>query len=152
MKVISLLQPWASLMVTGSKTIETRSWYTSHRGPLAIHASIGKEWLTALFSKEPFYRHLKAAGYTNADSVPRGAIIGSVNVIDCRRIVPRSHPLTKMIDKRVLMHPPTGDELEFGDYAPGRYAWITDGAIIYPKPIPAKGQLSIWTFEPPNFN
>jgi len=147
MKAISLLQPWATLMAIGAKKIETRSWYTSHRGPLAIHASLGDEWLQRLFSRDPFYRHLKAAGYTNASALPKGAVIGEVNIIDCRRIVTRETPITKMIDKRVLMHPPGGDELEFGDYTPGRYAWITSGAIIYHRPIPAKGQLSIWEFD-----
>lgn len=39
MKALTLWQPWASLVALGVKTIETRSWSTSHRGPLAIHAS-----------------------------------------------------------------------------------------------------------------
>jgi len=42
MKAISLLQPWATLVVTGVKTIETRSWGTKYRGPILIHASQGK--------------------------------------------------------------------------------------------------------------
>ena len=33
-------QPWASLIAGyGRKTIETRTWRTRYRGPLAIHAS-----------------------------------------------------------------------------------------------------------------
>lgn len=39
MKVLSLWQPWASLVTLGVKTIETRSWSTKYRGPLAIHAA-----------------------------------------------------------------------------------------------------------------
>lgn len=38
MKALTLHQPWASLIAVGAKTIETRSWSTSHRGALAIHA------------------------------------------------------------------------------------------------------------------
>ena len=38
-KAISLWQPWASLIALGGKKIETRSWPTKYRGPLAIHAS-----------------------------------------------------------------------------------------------------------------
>jgi len=41
-KVLSLLQPWATLVVMGIKKIETRSWSTTHRGALLIHASKGK--------------------------------------------------------------------------------------------------------------
>ena len=45
MKAISLWQPWASLCVLPGpngravKTIETRSWPTKYRGPLAVHAA-----------------------------------------------------------------------------------------------------------------
>lgn len=35
-KAISLHQPWASMIQQGSKTIETRTWYTAHRGDLLI--------------------------------------------------------------------------------------------------------------------
>ena len=38
MKMLTLHQPWASLIAVGVKTIETRSWSTPYRGPLAIHA------------------------------------------------------------------------------------------------------------------
>ena len=44
MTVISLLQPWAQLVVLGAKKIETRSWNTAFRGELLIHASLGKHY------------------------------------------------------------------------------------------------------------
>ena len=40
MKALTLHQPWASLVALGTKTIETRSWSTKYRGPLAIHAGM----------------------------------------------------------------------------------------------------------------
>lgn len=42
MKVLTLHQPWASLIALGVKSIETRSWSTKYRGPLAIHAGAKK--------------------------------------------------------------------------------------------------------------
>jgi hypothetical protein len=39
MKAISLHQPWAAAVAVGIKWIETRSWRTHYRGPLAIHAA-----------------------------------------------------------------------------------------------------------------
>ena len=39
MKVLSLTEPYATLIMKGIKTIETRSWKTSCRGKLYIHAS-----------------------------------------------------------------------------------------------------------------
>jgi hypothetical protein len=36
MRALSIKQPWANLIVSGEKTIETRTWQTSYRGPLLI--------------------------------------------------------------------------------------------------------------------
>ncbi|CAH0257537.1 hypothetical protein SRABI96_03337 [Peribacillus sp. Bi96] len=39
MKVLSIIQPWASLFILGEVKYETRSWGTNYRGSLAIHTS-----------------------------------------------------------------------------------------------------------------
>ena len=47
MKVLSIKEPFATLIKAGKKKIETRSWKTSYRGKLYIHASstkIPREW------------------------------------------------------------------------------------------------------------
>ena len=41
-KISSIRQPWASLIVHGIKLIENRTWATTFRGPLLIHA--GLQW------------------------------------------------------------------------------------------------------------
>ena len=38
-KAISLKQPWANLVAEGTKTIETRTWGTRHRGDIVICSS-----------------------------------------------------------------------------------------------------------------
>ena len=43
MKIISVRQPWAYLIVAGYKPVENRTWNTSYRGPLLIHASQAME-------------------------------------------------------------------------------------------------------------
>ena len=40
MKALTIWQPWASLLVSGQKKYETRSWATTYRGPIAIHAAM----------------------------------------------------------------------------------------------------------------
>ena len=47
MKVLTLKQPWASLVANGYKVYEFRSWKTNYRGEILIHAGCGvdKEWL-----------------------------------------------------------------------------------------------------------
>lgn len=39
MKVLSIIEPWATLIKEKKKYIETRTWKTSYRGELYIHAS-----------------------------------------------------------------------------------------------------------------
>ena len=41
MKVITLKQPWATLIAEGIKKYEFRSWKTNYRGKILIHAGIG---------------------------------------------------------------------------------------------------------------
>ena len=41
MRVLSIRQPWASLIASGRKTIELRSWATKYRGPVLILAGAG---------------------------------------------------------------------------------------------------------------
>jgi hypothetical protein len=38
MRMLSVQQPWAHLLVKGVKDVENRPWSTSYRGPLLIHA------------------------------------------------------------------------------------------------------------------
>ena len=52
MKVLSIKEPYATLIATGNKLIETRSWKTNYRGELFIHAS-GKQ-LAKEFIKNDF--------------------------------------------------------------------------------------------------
>lgn len=85
MKAISLLQPWASLVVMGAKKIETRSWNTKYRGELLIHASAGKtkEGRNLAKYNSDFYDALKTEyDVFGLYDLPFGAIIGKVNLID----------------------------------------------------------------------
>lgn len=144
MKVISLLQPWASLVVLGHKRIETRSWNTKHRGKIWIHASAGKQGLKLIDSEMwDLFNHL---GF-NVDTLPYGAIIGQANLTWTQR----TEVLKERLEERAniliehLMHSGK-QELKFGDYSPNRYGWMLDDASQLSKPIPAKGKLGIWDY------
>jgi len=45
MKALTISQPYASLIADGEKWVENRRWSTSYRGPLAIHAGKGTQYL-----------------------------------------------------------------------------------------------------------
>lgn len=80
MKVLSLLQPWASLVVWGVKKYEVRSWQTKHRGALLIHASAQRP------SRRERLFFAQADHFSNyiedMEYLPYGAIIGRVNLMD----------------------------------------------------------------------
>jgi activating signal cointegrator 1 len=134
MKALSLLQPWASLVVMGVKTIETRSWNTSYRGELLIHASLGKKG--GLIVKEsPFKKYIK-----DFDALPFGAIIGKIVLVD---VVPtNSLPFSDEYINRLTM-----EEKAFGDYSSNRWAWMLEDAIAFEKPIPYRGSLNLWDYN-----
>ena len=39
MKVLTIREPWASLIINGYKEYEFRSWKTNYRGKILIHTS-----------------------------------------------------------------------------------------------------------------
>ena len=45
MKALTICQPYPHLIMLGEKPVENRTWATSYRGPLAIHAGKSRQWL-----------------------------------------------------------------------------------------------------------
>ena len=137
MKTLSLLQPWATLVVMGVKQIETRSWRTDYRGPLLIHASKGKAG--EIFAQEaPFKKYIP-----NFKQLPFGYIIGKVTLTDVIRI--GTGTLVHTSDE--MMNHLTMEEKAFGDYSPGRFAWILQDAVAFKTALGAKGSLTLWEFD-----
>jgi hypothetical protein len=75
MKVLTIRQPWASLIVADIKDVENRSWPTKYRGKLGIHAGMRVD-----------AQAVDEFGYLlRVGPLPRGALIGSVTLVDCIR-------------------------------------------------------------------
>ena len=71
MKVITLKQPWATLVAEGLKKYEFRSWKFNYRGEILIHAGKG-------IDKEA----MKKFEYLNLN-YPHSKIIAKVKILDC---------------------------------------------------------------------
>lgn len=127
MKVLSLTEPYATLILNGKKKIETRSWKTSYRGDLYIHASMTKPKNN---SKELFNL------IENAD-LNYGNIICKCKLIDCIYMT-----------KEYVQDIKTNNYQEYicGEYKVVRYAWILEDIKPLKIPIKAKGQLGIWNY------
>lgn len=133
MKALTLWEPWASLIALGVKRIETRSWQTSYRGPLAIHAAARPirvdEWNSDL--KEIVDR-FRATGWK-----PRYSQFVCVgNLRDIVRVEQLNDPIDPV-------------ERACGDYSDGRYGWIIDKLWNLPAPQEEiAGQRGLWTPDP----
>ncbi len=137
MKTISLLQPWASLVVMGVKIIETRSWRTNYRGELLIHASSGKKG--SVLAKEPPFKNY----IPDFSLLPFSAIIGKV-------ILDEVLPVEILFLSDEHLNTLTLEQKAFGDYTRGRYAWLLSGAVALPSPIYIKGALNLWEYKGDN--
>jgi hypothetical protein len=134
MYAISLLQPWATLVVSGVKTVETRAWSTRHRGRILIHASQGKAG--GIFAADlPFKKYIP-----DFNALPFGAIIGTV-VID-KILRTEDFGLAD-----AAMDVLTLEEKAFGDYSSGRYGWLFSDPVQFEKPVPARGMPGLWQFN-----
>lgn len=181
MKALTIRQPWASLISLGVKRIETRSWSTSFRGPLAIHA--GKAWPVPVAEWQvphdrglgPMVERMAMVErmVDPADPVtrrwetlhtPRGAVVAVADLVDVVPIVPADQPFLHDGHHRVFvgLHPnaigeslwrtnPRGgpalditDQRPYGDFTPGRYAWLLNNVRPI-DPVPAKGRQGLWT-------
>ena len=130
MKVLSLTEPYATLIKTGVKKIETRSWKTCYRGKLYIHASSTK------IPKE-YKNNKELMNLVNINELNFGNIICSCNLVDC----------IEMTDKFIEEVKKNKEEYICGVYKTGRYAWILDDIKVLENSIPAKGHLGIWNMD-----
>jgi len=156
MKVISLLQPWASLIVAGHKKIETRSWNTKYRGELLIHSSSGWSGLQNEIScKEPFYKLLTALGFTGVKAahkcgLPLGAIIGKVEIastLETEKIILCKDAGIPLKEDAGFNKEAWDLETAFGDFTKGRFGWLTKNPVQFKEPIPAKGNRGFWNYD-----
>ncbi len=133
MKALSIMQPWAHLIAAGAKKVETRSWYTAYRGPLAIHASsrrVSEKLLADLMSDQCF-----SLALSPMPTFPCGYVIAVAELVGCREI---DAQIVRELGRR---------ELAFGDYTLGRYAWFLDNVRRIGQ-VPSKGRLGLWNWEP----
>lgn len=147
MKVLTIKQPFASLIALGEKRIETRSWKTNYRGPLYIHAGKSKED-KFLFNRYPFKDAFEKHGIYSFEELSFGMIIAKADLIDCIKVkcYDSGNRMAIAADNSVIAE---GNEYTFGYYnneAEDRYAWVLDNVQLI-EPISAKGQLGLWNFD-----
>lgn len=137
MKAITIKQPWASLIVEGIKDVENRTWACPKKyigQQLLIHAGGTRENFNIrndIFTKDQLLGippQLILQIENRSDTL--GAIIGSVQIVDC-----------------VINHPSVWAEQTSRMSPENIYNWVLANPIKFPKPIPCKGKLRFWEHE-----
>lgn len=135
-KVLSIKEPHAALLLTPYKNIETRSWATSYRGEIYLHAS--KAIPSYRSDSAMWDRVLKLySRYENENGksllLRNGYIYAKATLTDCVEMTPENIAALNQ------------DEIDAGYYAPGRYMWVLKDVTPI-NLIPAKGHLGIWNY------
>lgn len=168
MKALTLHQPWASLIAIGAKRIETRSWSTSYRGPLAIHAAAhvpagGLGYVPGRVNAVEILRAGGVLGGADMDHrrpaswmeckyrLPLGAVVATCRLVD---VVPTDLNAPSEHHDRwgyYVRHDGVlflgTQEFAFGDFTRGRYAWLLADVKPLDPSVPAKGRQGLWDID-----
>lgn len=131
MKVLSIREPFATLIKNKKKYIETRSWKTNYRGELYIHASLTKIG-KSIDGRDELIKLI------NNDEMGYGHILCKCELVDCIL-------MTEDYIEKIKNEEP--EQYICGRYEVGRYALLLEDIIPLENPISAKGHLGIWTYE-----
>lgn len=129
MKCISIMQPWAQAIFLGYKSIETRSWAASYRGPLLIHASK----TVTKFSEE--FAAVELGFGRGLARVPRGCILGVVDLESIGDTEDQDYFISAL-------------ERRYGNFTYGRKGWQLKEPRAFKEPIAYSGRQGL--FEVPD--
>jgi activating signal cointegrator 1 len=142
MKILTLYQPYASLIACQLKQYETRCFNTNYRGLLAIHAGKRPTCMADInhilnkFEGEPnigrkrFKEKIEPLIKTG---FPHGAIVAICELTDCQKM------WELQCFNGICINEQSQLELNLGDWRPGRYAWNLKNVLTLPQPISCRG-------------
>ena len=123
MKCLSIRQPWAWCIFHGGKDIENRTWSTSVRGRIFVHAA--KTVTRGEFASAQMSIELKVGPHITLpahEDLVKGAIIGTVDIVDCART-----SISKWYD--------------------GQFGFVLSNPVAFNMPIPYKGKLGFFEVD-----
>ncbi len=126
MKVLTIREPFATLIKDKVKIYETRSWKTNYRGEIYIHAAKARSKASNVSI---------ASTYLKSQENPKH-IICKCLLKDC----------IYMDENFINEVKKNKEEYNSGRYEVGRFAWQLEVIEVLKEPIYAKGQLGIWNF------
>ena len=127
MRALSIHQPWASYLAHAVKRYETRSWHTTYRGLVAIHAGKFDGFVTP-----GMVEHHPDAG---AIRFPLGVVVAVGNLREVLHTADHAANVTL-------------EEQRLGDWSAGRFAWGFENMTLLRVPVPLRGFQGLWRLTP----
>lgn len=133
MKCLSIQQPWASLICSGIKDVENRSWRINNApGKILIHAGKtmrGNEADMPIFFNIIMQNAMIEGSLPKWEDMPRGSIIGCADIVDFVDI---------------------SDSIWAQEGPGAEWKWVIENARLFKEPIPYKGKQGL--FEVPEID
>ena len=158
MRAITLRQPYASLIVAGLKTTETRDW-EPHKAMwgtrIAIHAGLGfmgggpetMGWLAEQYiwaCRGGYCKHRGEWGCAKA-VLPTRAVLCTVRLLRVETVDYQMGPHAVRYESGAV-----GTICPHGDYSAGRKIWVLDRMRVLEPPVPASGAQGLWNWTSPD--
>lgn len=124
MKVLTLKQPWATLVSEGIKKYEFRSWKINYRGKVLIHAGVG-------IDKE----EMKKFKNMNLE-FPSRRILAEVEIEDCLE-------LDDNLNKKIIIE----NNIAYGSKYRTGYAWKLKNVKKINVDKEINGKLGLWNID-----
>jgi activating signal cointegrator 1 len=151
--VVTLHQPWASLVLVGAKAFETRSWAPPVRligRSLGIHAG---QTVVRRLPPDLAAAVVGLLGHNWIETVPTGRLLCITRVWGAWMTGERIGDGNIATVRAREGSPPLPGFREdlFGDYAPGRWIWGLEQVTVV-KPLPARGRQRVWSLPADELN
>jgi len=121
-RALTVCQPYATMIASGEKPIENRTWPTAYLGPLLIHAGKSLDWLEDRRDKDRFVF---------------GAVVAVATLRVCLRRTSRASEL-EVWDHWNVRH------LYNHRHANGPWCWVLDNVVALETPVPCTGAQGLW--------
>lgn len=124
MKVLTLKQPWATLVSEGIKEYEFRSWKTNYRGKVLIHAGAGIDKKEIERFKDLNLKY------------PSKRIIAEVEIEDCLE-------LDDKLNQKIISE----NNIAYGSKIRTGYAWKLKNVKKIKSNKEINGKLGLWNID-----
>jgi hypothetical protein len=144
MRALTVRSPWSWAIAEQGKTVENRTWKTTHRGLLAIHAAARFDYDAAMPVEEAArkLRVLVAKIRLANGSPPETAYLRLSRVVAVAELAGIHHASECMLPANAV---PPGGYTGCSRWAQrGQWHWELASTRKLPEPVPCKGALGLW--------